>query len=256
MNVKTAIHPKDPNSIVTFYESKHLYILKNQERYIDKKLTSGTTFISKFFPKFDADEIAPRVAKKRGVSVAEIKAEWKKNGDEASELGTCVHGMVENYFISKRRTRPKSEKEKIFSAFAYKEIDSLLEEWDIAEIEAIVFNENIAGTLDFLLKHKTKPNTYLLGDWKTNKSLDIINNWGKKALSPISYMHDTNFAKYILQLSLYKYIALKEGFIPEDSTIELRLFHLNKDGCDVYPIDYHEKAIKDLLSYVPSIEVT
>ena len=93
-----AKHPS--GAIIEFFENTHKYIsiIKGQEiNYI-----SGTTFIHKFFPAFDADgKIAERCAIKEGCTVEEIKAKWAQAGKEASMLGTKVHECCEDIILGK-----------------------------------------------------------------------------------------------------------------------------------------------------------
>ena len=66
---------KNPNGVeITFTESTHKYESVVDGREIE--YISGTTFIHRFFPKFDEEKISFFVAKKKGVSQKEILDEW------------------------------------------------------------------------------------------------------------------------------------------------------------------------------------
>ena len=73
------------NSALKFDEDTHIYT------YNGKPLVSSTTFIKKFFEKFDADYWAAIKAPKLGMSVQEVKDMWAKKGQEAADKGTKIH---------------------------------------------------------------------------------------------------------------------------------------------------------------------
>ncbi len=79
------------SGILTFTESDHSYVLKNKATGKTQTLISATTLIGNFFPEFNADEMAPRVAAKRGLTAAQVKAEWEAIRDEVARYGTLVH---------------------------------------------------------------------------------------------------------------------------------------------------------------------
>jgi len=63
---------------VIFEEETHTYTLKET----GQELMSVTTFIDRFFPKFDADQMAPKCVGKPkypGMTADEIKASWEVN---------------------------------------------------------------------------------------------------------------------------------------------------------------------------------
>ena len=60
---------------IKYYDEPHKYFIGEQE------LTSGTAFIGGFKEKFDSEGQSVKSAKKKGVSVEEILAEWDFKGD-------------------------------------------------------------------------------------------------------------------------------------------------------------------------------
>ena len=72
---------------------------------------------------------------------------------------------------------------------------------DILDVEKIVFSpwlpHPIAGTIDLLARSR-KDGSILILDWKTNKSIDMENKWGKFGLDPIKHIPDLNYWHYSL----------------------------------------------------------
>lgn len=228
---------------LTYNDDKHTYQL-DDGRY----LISSTSFVKKFFPKFDADKWAGIKAKQNGITVQEQKKIWSDNAKVATDYGTHVHEYGEALFRKITPFRTKNERYKNGRKNIKVAIEELLEEWDFYQAELIVFSEKVAGTLDFLLKHKTEPNRYLLGDWKTNKEITVKNKYKQFAFDPISHIADTNYYHYSLQLSLYKYLLLSEGFLPPESKIEMGLFHITPESYKRYEIAYYKNDIINMLN--------
>jgi len=73
---------------------------------------SATRFVDSFVEPFNSAFIAPFSAKKAGVSVEEILAQWQLKGDKGREKGTVIHEYIEafykgeekpfEYFVNKR----------------------------------------------------------------------------------------------------------------------------------------------------------
>lgn len=70
---------------------------------------------------------------------------------------------------------------------------------DILDVEKIVFSPflptPIAGTIDLLARSR-KDGSICVLDWKTNKSIDQENKWGKYGLDPIKHVPDTPLGHY------------------------------------------------------------
>ena len=91
---------------IRFYPKSHKYKIKR------KTLTSVTTFIGKFFEKFDAKKIARKLAKfpvnkKKKQGVRYFLKTWK----EAAEHGTRVHEYIEKYIKDYVTLVPKIDKD-------------------------------------------------------------------------------------------------------------------------------------------------
>ena len=236
---------------IEFFEDTHKYI-----SYINgEEITyiSGTQFLHKYFPPFDANgEIAKRCAAKEGTTVEAIKEKWAQAGREASTLGTRVHECCEDIELGKTenelRNTPQNPKEERMFANAVKIAKKFYNQLDILGVEKIVFSPTlrIAGTIDLFARSR-KNGCYLIIDHKTNKSIDIEDKWNKFALPPIVHLHDTNGVHYSLQLSLYEYLLKHEGYVPRDAKFKLILNHITEEGTEIIQLPDMQNEIKDML---------
>lgn len=238
---------------IEFFEDSHKYVsvINGQE----VKYISGTQFLHKFFKPFDPDgEIARRCAVKEGCTVDEIKEKWAKAGREASALGTKVHECCEDTELGRKelRNKPANEKEAKMFEHAVSMAKRFYAGFDILGVEKIVFSPSlkIAGTIDLFARSK-KDGTYIIGDHKTNKSIDLEDKWNKFALPPISHLHDINSVCYGLQLSLYEYLLKREGYVPRDAKFKRFLNHITVDGAQLIPLPDYSLEIRDMfISYL------
>lgn len=241
---------KHPSGVeILFAEDTHKYTST-----IDNELvtfTSGTQFIHKFFPPFDADgEIAKRCALKEGVTVEEIKARWAKAGKEACILGTRVHECcedIENGLTTLRNT-PQDEKETKLFENAVSMAKRFYANLDILGVEKIVFSPTlkIAGTIDLLARSR-KDGTFIVIDHKTNKSIDKEDKWNRFALYPVEHLHDINFNTYSLQLNLYEYLLKREKYVPANAKFKRFLNHVTLEKADLIQLPDMQSEIKDMM---------
>jgi len=210
---------------ITFEEKRHRYTDDAGVIY-----RSCTKVIHELFPPFDADKIAVFSAKKRGITVEEIKAEWKEAGRVACDLGTRMHKYAEDYLKGIPSTiTPKNEKEeniiKSFNVFAPKFLDN----YDVIETEKIIFSPayRLAGTVDLIAKRK-KDGTIWVMDWKTNKEIVMETLYNSYGYLFLSHIHDTNYWHYALQLNIYRTLLHHEGYYDMNSS-NMSLFHLTPE---------------------------
>ncbi len=70
----------------------------------------------------------------------------------------------------------------------------------------------MAGILDFL---NYENGTFTIYDWKRSNIIMVhgqpekVSRWDKRALPPITHIHDTTFWHYALQVCYYRYILEK-----------------------------------------------
>ena len=244
-----AKHPRGHE--IEFFEDSHVYksIIDGKEI----KYTSGTGVIHHCFPPFDpSGEITKRCALKEGISVDELKARWKAKGDASCKFGTRVHECCEDVELGKSldelRNKPSSPKEEKLMANAIKMAKKFYERLYILGAEKIVFSPSlqIAGTVDLLARSK-KDGSYLIIDWKTNKSIDVEDKWNKFALDPISHLHDTNYVQYCCQLNLYQYLLRREKYVPIDAKFKMFLVHVTEQDASLISVPDMQLEIRDMM---------
>ena len=221
---------------IKFDEASHSYTLKG------RNLKPVSYVLKDFQEPFDEKKMSALVAKKKGISVQEVLADWHKKRDDSCALGTKAHLFAENY-VKTREGNPTNGQEKAMQTYLDKipyyvvplctELQMYSEKW------------GIAGTAD-LMFYDTKNDSIELRDYKTNG--DLFKNYkGKRLLAPFDDLEDSPFNKYQLQLSMYQILFEQTGFkinsraliwVKEDGTYELyqtndyrdRLIeHLNKN---------------------------
>ena len=236
---------------IIFEEDSHSYYIDDPNGRV--KFTSVTTFIGNFFPKFDAEKIAPFTARKRGITVEEVLAEWEKHGQESRDFGTRVHACCEDTINARElRYTPTNEKEEKTYANAIKAANTVLEQFDIVGAEKLIFDEKLklSGTIDLLAKSKIEPNTYYIIDWKTNKEIRSFSKYNEFAFKPIEELSDCEMSHYGLQLTLYGHILKSGGYIPQDAKVFYLLVHVTENGNKYIPINGYEKYVDKMLETI------
>ena len=229
-------------SKLKFYEKSHKYKIGKTT------LTSVTTFIGKFFEPFDAKGIARKLArfpinKERKHGVRYFLKDWK----EAAEHGTRTHEMLELAIDPAATEEPISKENRDWNKF--KQGMDWWEEYnkntdvENSMCELRIYNEELllAGTIDLMVVHKDM--SISLIDWKTNKAIKKTGYHHKRAFVPIEDLHDCNYNKYTLQLSLYAYMMERAGYTIRD----LIIVHLMEDKSKEYKVEYKKEIIKKLL---------
>ena len=114
-------------------------------------------------------------------------------------------------------------------------------------IELQMFHKEymFAGTADILL-YNTVTNTFIIGDYKTNK--DLFKNYkGKTLLSPFKNLLDSPYNKYQLQLSFYQLLLEQTGF----KVSSRKLIWLKPDGTYLlYNTDDYTDILKEQLKII------
>ena len=214
-----------------FDAQKHSYEVKG------KPLTSVSKTIHKFVEKVDFDKIAGFVAKKRGITKAEVLAEWEAKKIASCNQGTLVHTFGENYFKGKEPTNG-------FEQAIVKFWDNIPDYIEPFLFELQMFSETlgIAGTSDIILFNR-KTGKFILADYKTN--IDLFKNYkGKTLLPPFDNLLDSPYNKYQLQLSMYQLLFEQCGFEVESR----RIIWLKPNGTyeNFKTEDLTQKLLKEL----------
>jgi ATP-dependent exoDNAse (exonuclease V) beta subunit len=207
--------------------------------------TSVTTLIEEYFEPFDNENIANRYAIKHNRTKSDVIAEWDAIRDEAAERGSLIHLYCENKFLNLPPPDIINEKDKNIVMGADEIISNLQSSFEFVEAEKIIFSERykLAGMIDLIMK---KDDTILLLDWKTTyKKIEINNKWHKYGLNHCKLVPDTNFGHYSLQLNMYKWLLLNEGYY--DCDISMAIIHLVENDYKVYNIPDMQSIVKEMI---------
>jgi len=205
-----------PFKALSFKEKEHQYLVKGEPL---KGSVSG--LIKQFYNTPDFNAIAPYSAAKRGITTEEIQKEWRDNNLESITRGSRVHLFGENYPFN-RKLIPSCPQEKAVVKFW----NDLPEHIILVGVELRMYHflKLFGGTADIIL-FDTKTQTYIIADYKTNKSL-TKNFQGKMMTGPFSHLLDCPLNHYVIQLSYYQ-ILLEQIGIKISKRI---IIHLDLEG--------------------------
>ena len=207
------------NKIKEYFKELQFDAQKHSYEVRGKPLTSVSKTIHKYVEKVDFDKIAGFVAKKRGITKAEVLAEWEAKKIASCNQGTLVHTFGENYNGMQKPTNG-------FEEAIVKFWDNIPDYIEPFLFELQMFSETlgIAGTSDIILFNR-KTGKFIIADYKTNE--DLFKNFkGKTLLSPFEDLLDSPYNKYQLQLSMYQLLFEQCGFEVESR----RIIWLKPDG--------------------------
>ena len=215
---------------VVFNQRDHSYFKGN------KRLTSVTSFLNKFKNEFDSDFYSKKAALKEGVPQSVILDRWKEKGIKSVTIGTAIHSIFEDYFLNNYHIYNDElvfdddisndsyyieylEKKKIAISF----INDFFITKRLTPIhsEYIVYNEKLSGHIDMICKDN-EGNNYIL-DFKTNEKIDK-NNYGKFYKNELSFLGESTYNNYCLQLSIYK------SMLKKIKINNLFIIHITIDG--------------------------
>ena len=161
-----------------FDAQKHSYEVRG------KPLTSVSKTIHKYVEKVDFDKIAGFVAKKRGITKAEVLAEWEAKKIASCNQGTLVHTFGENYNGMQKPTNG-------FEEAIVKFWDNIPDYIEPFLFELQMFSETlgIAGTSDIILFNR-KTGKFIIADYK-GLPLDtpILTNIGWVNMGDLTLQH-------------------------------------------------------------------
>jgi ATP-dependent exoDNAse (exonuclease V) beta subunit len=198
---KPTVMKLSKDGMCSFDGETHSYFLGG------KRLLGVTSYISKFKNHFDSDLIAERYAKKNGLDKLKVLAEWKEEGERSLKAGNACHSIIENYInTGKIEEYGISPKEKV----SVKIIEDLFltERLIPVEAECIVYNDFLASQIDCVCRNK-EGDIFIL-DWKTNKKISK-DSYGKYMLDTYSYLPDSTYYHYSLQLKIYEKLYPVKG---------------------------------------------
>ena len=252
-------HPLDAR--VRFQEEGHLYFvdgevmglsvtgllsLASSEKFVPEevagKMVRGRNWPNKDYA--DTDEAGNLVP----WTVERILASWV----EAQELGTDLHGRLEQYLNEVPDARPP-EGHKNYRPFMYalawweEKVTQGYEPW---ATEKLIFDKEcgVAGSVDFIARN-TVTGKFLIVDWKrclTKKGFDVA-FMGKKMLPPLDHLHDHKQNKWALQVNVYREI-LERNYGIEVEGMCMVVCHPDNAG----PLVYEFQATGDAATLLQS----
>lgn len=223
-------HPKDKH--IRFQDEGHRYWIKGCERGV----ISTTTILKKYFEEFNPDPIIRRIMRPSNVAywedpsykyfqkdAHEIREMWSNMGRKAAEAGTYNHEQIENYYNGLPVDFSRREHSELFSKFYLDHVRV----YEPFRTEMLIFHEKlrITGAIDMLFRNR-KTGKLVIADWKFIKKL-AKKNRSKQGKYPLDKLDDTNYSKYSLQLSVYRYI-LETEYNYEIETQFLVILHGNQ----------------------------
>ena len=242
-------HSKDID--IAFQDDGHRYWIYGS----DENVVSTTTLIKRFFADFDPNSILGRIMCLSNrpywenptyeyfmKSAGEIKAKWSELGRKAAQDGTYNHEQIEHYYNGRAADFSRREHYDLFNAF---HVDHVCK-FEPYRTEMLLFHEElrITGSADMLYRNR-ETGKLVLVDWKFVKKLSKKNR-NKQAKAPLANLDDTNFNKYALQLSIYRYILETEY----DLTVEeqfLVLLHKKQKAYRKEPMPYLKTEVSKIL---------
>lgn len=135
----------------------------------------------------------------------ETRAQWKQKGKTASEHGTSIHNALELYNKTGQILQEDADIEDVI-----KSVTAEYKEYHQTYDEICLYSDSyrIAGTTDKICAISNRKDSEVdLADFKTNLkgSITMHSDYKKRLFHPMDHLHDCNYTKYALQLSLYAY---------------------------------------------------
>lgn len=253
---KCNAHERD--QFIRFEEEGHKYTITCD---LEHKYTSVTTWCHSHFPKFNADAVIRNMMRGKnwapghkywGLTAEQIKNMWKNNGASVASAGTDLHYRIECFMNGDSEDSTSSVKthaQLLDTPLAAD--DGTIAEWTYFlnfvrdhphlkpyRTEWLIFNEDVklSGSIDMV--YENEDGTLSIYDWKRCKKITKVNDYNKWATNPcISYMADSNFWHYSLQLNTYKYILeQKYGKVVRDLCLVQLHPESDEGNYELYPV--------------------
>ena len=245
---------------IKFIEESHQYFIKDEE------YTPVSNIIKEYEPEVDWDQKAADYARKWGKKKEDVQKEWKLNNLKSTISGTRTHEFGESYTnflcghpeLICEQNKPQYIEEYNTMVATYPKEDAVKKFYDELEKNlhpvgaefklSSKFIENvrhICGTCD-LLFYDSEKDGYVIGDWKTNKSL--IKEYSRandiRMTGLMSKYIDEPLSHYTLQFNIYQRMLESIGI----KIIDRILIWLKDDG--TYEKIYIEKIPDNILDKI------
>lgn len=227
-------HPLISNKrrdLISFDKDRHEYTYRD-----GRKFKGVTGWIGEFKNPFDKEGASLGVARKEGISQAEVLARWDEQLRVSQDYGNGVHDAIE-HMIATGEIDPK------FSVELENVLDAL-DQFDLTPIacEYTVYNEDVerASNIDLICD---RDGQVVLVDFKTpEKGIKFEAYKNQKMLYPV-VLPDCSYYHYSLQLDIYAYwLETKYGM---DVAPDRYLMYLREDDVKMYlTADVREQTLK------------
>lgn len=223
--------------MIVFNEEKHTYTNSNT----DEQYISVTTLLGKYKTPFDKDKHSLRVAEREGVSQEMVLEMWEKENKRATDRGTKIHKLMENYVSFGEKVNDYD--------WLYKSYDKVIS-YSIDKFKKI-YSENllhndeykVAGTADLIYDHG---DYFTIGDFKTNKRFNFSSDFNDHFKTPIDHLPYCEFNNYALQMSMYAYMY---EIISGKKCKKIVVFYLREDKWQAIHCNYLKSDIKNILTH-------
>jgi hypothetical protein len=233
------------------HNGKTCYFSEKDHRYFvgDQTLLSATQFKGSFFPEFEKERVAKAYAKKHGLTVEAVLADWEERGRIGRERGTLIHDYAESQFILPGAVQVPECWANLKNAVDIA-VARLSERYEFLRAEMIVFSTalGLAGQIDLLMRD-SETGDILIWDWKTDKAIEQDNPW-RKAYPPIDHLADCNFNEYGIQLNIYERIMKEERHFPPGTKFRRGLIHLTDAGPKWHRIPDMQGEVERMLEWI------
>lgn len=204
---------------IEFVEEGHKYSVDDDE------YTPVSNIIKLYEPEVDWDQKAADYAKKYGRKKEDVQKEWKLNNLKSTISGTRTHEFGESYTnlicghpeLICEQNKPQYIEEYNTMVSTYPKEDAVKKFYDELEKNLHPVGAEfklstqymdclkICGTCD-LLFYDSDNDYYVIGDWKTNKSLikEYARNNGVCMKYPLDKKIDEPLSHYRVQFNLYQ----------------------------------------------------
>lgn len=242
---------KDSFKDFQFFEDGHYYECKGKRVGI-----SVTRLIEEYANKFNAEEMAEKVANKENRLVEDVLAEWKYKADFACEKGSTCHEFVQSLWSENKynllefdksdnyyKSVFKIQNQAVQFKFDYQEhLEHLIDELPIGSEEY-----DIASCVDHLFYNKLTGGLVLV-DYKTNSYMSGYNKKAyKKAMKvPLNHLNDDALHHYHIQLSIYKYLIEKYTGLKVDEMFIVYMSE-NIENYEIIEIPYLKEEVEIIL---------
>lgn len=232
-----------------FYPEDHHYEYKGERVGI-----SVTTLIGDYCNKFNAEEIAEKVAVKENRSVQEILDEWKYKNQFACNKGTNGHNFAQSLWNGELYHEIEfdlSEGFKMANNAIYNQAKNFYNDFSsklehLAD-EFVVGSEeyDIASAIDHLFINKLTGGLVLV-DYKTNSDIHKSEKYAKNMKIPLNNLKDFTLNHYYIQLSIYKFLIEKyTGLVIDEMFIVW--FSENNENYEIIEIPYLKDEVIKIL---------